>query len=188
MRCIPKPRAVLEHPNPRRGEKSHLGSKLARLLAAISNSFASLRSKNTTASPTAMPFFVPPKQRTSTPACHVISFGAQPRDARRWQNARHPCACATRATWLSPTPLSSRRRVNRSEFRRLCEADDARFRKMNVRAFLHHLLDRSGVILPSDRDQQLRSIGKELRRAAFVGFDVRECTKNAVVTLAQRGE
>ena len=51
-----------------------------------SNSRARFRSKKTTASPTAMPFFVPPKQSTSTPACQVISLGVQASEATAFAN------------------------------------------------------------------------------------------------------
>ena len=53
------------------------------------------------------PVFVPPKQRTSTPACHVISFGATPSEATALANARRPCACAGPVLHMLQMALSS---------------------------------------------------------------------------------
>ena len=66
-----------QHADPGRGQEAHLGGELAGLLAPVVElARPASRSKKTTASPTAMPFLVPPKQSTSTPACQVISLGA----------------------------------------------------------------------------------------------------------------
>jgi hypothetical protein len=45
------------------------------------------------ASPTAMPFFVPPKHSTSTPAFQVISAGSQSSAAQAWAK-RAPSICS----------------------------------------------------------------------------------------------
>jgi len=46
--------------------------------------------KKITASQLAMPSFVPPKQSTSTPACHVAALGGTPSDALALaKRARH---------------------------------------------------------------------------------------------------
>ena len=55
----------------------------------------SARSKNTTASPTGRPFFVPPKQSTSTPARQVMSLGWQPSVATALAK-RAPSMCTLR--------------------------------------------------------------------------------------------
>ncbi|MNP59289.1 hypothetical protein D3C76_1542740 [compost metagenome] len=55
--------------------------------------------KNRIASPTAMPFFVPPKHSTSTPAFQVRSAGVQPRNAQALEN-RAPSMCRFRPSSL----------------------------------------------------------------------------------------
>jgi len=106
MGCVAKPRTAVEHREPRRGEEAHLRGELPPCLRRRANSSASAWSKNTTASQKGIPFLVPPRDSTSTPARHVSSAGAQPTDATAFaKRAPSMCTCMPRSCAI---PASAR--------------------------------------------------------------------------------
>ena len=72
---VAKPGAGFEEAHPLGAEETHFGSKLAGLFAAVFELAGESGLEKTTASVVFMPFLVPPKHRTSTPARQVKSAG-----------------------------------------------------------------------------------------------------------------
>jgi hypothetical protein len=148
-------------------------------------------SKKITSSPAATPFFVPPKLSTSTPAFQVIVFGAHQAMRRHWQSARRPYEATFCAPAQRRQSLNFIRRVNRSELRRLCDANGAH----HVPVQLDLLRDEFFCLAQVDlsvigfRQKQFGSPGIKLRSAAFVRLDVGALvTDHSVEGLAKLGQ
>ena len=82
-------------------------------------------------------------------------------------------------------------RVDGAPFGGLGEREYARFRVVDVSALKDYALDLGGgeFALGAGGDEDLGAVGEKLRRAAFIGLDVRVVVADdAVIALAERGE
>jgi hypothetical protein len=87
--------------------------------------------------------------------------------------------------------LDFRDRVDATGFSGLGDGDDAGLGKVNVLAPGGELVDGGGsqLAVGGVRDEQLGAVGEELRRAAFVGFDVGLVgADDSMIGLAERRE
>jgi len=189
---VREPGAVFEHPDPRRGEKSHLRAELTGLLAAVVELARELAvEEHHRFAAVAAVFGAAEAENVDTELPgDLFRFRAEAGNGIGEPSPIHVQRESEFAALLADRPELVER-VHGAHLRRLRETHRARLRVVDVGAFPHPLFDavRIDLAVLAGNLKHLHSVREELGGTALVGFDVRNLvTQDAVIRLPHGGE
>ena len=189
---VVEPDIVLEHADPRGGKETHFRGELAGLLAAVFEFVREFEVEKDDRVPDVGAVFGTAEAKDVNPGLPGDKFGM---DVQAGDSIGKASAIHVQFLFKFPAFAANGVEffgfVNGADFGGLGDADSVGFGEMNVGALFDDAFDvvRLDFSLAGWKEEHFGTVGKKLRRAAFIGFDMGDIgAQEAVVGLTKRSE